>query len=139
MKIRSIALAGCAAITFVAIASPNHAQAGDGFAAGLLGGFAAGAIVGSTMAPAPSTSRPRRFTSLRPRFTSHRRRPATGRAASRSGTGTAGCARACRFAIDRIKPGRAAAPNGRRQRGISFALEARRPRLGATELLLSHA
>ena len=53
MKIRSIALAGCAAIAFVAIASPNHAQAGDGFAAGLLGGFAAGAIVGSTMAPEP--------------------------------------------------------------------------------------
>ena len=53
MKISSIALAGYAAIAVVIIAPPNHAQAGDGFAAGLLGGFAAGAIVGSTMAPAP--------------------------------------------------------------------------------------
>ena len=52
MKIASIAFAGCAAIAVLAIASPNHARAGDGFAAGVLGGFAAGAIVGS-MAPPP--------------------------------------------------------------------------------------
>ncbi len=53
MKIGSTALATCATIAFIAFAPPNHAQAGDGFAAGLIGGFAAGAIVGSAMAPRP--------------------------------------------------------------------------------------
>jgi hypothetical protein len=44
-----------AAITISALAAASHAHAGNGdVAAGLLGGFAAGAIVGSVLAPRPA-------------------------------------------------------------------------------------
>jgi hypothetical protein len=43
-----------AAVTVSALAAAHHAHAGNGdVAAGLLGGFAAGAIVGSVLAPRP--------------------------------------------------------------------------------------
>jgi hypothetical protein len=41
------------ALTISALAAPNHARADD-FAAGLLGGLAVGAIVGSAIAPRPA-------------------------------------------------------------------------------------
>ena len=44
-----------AAVTVSALAAAHHAHAGNGdVAAGLLGGFAAGAIVGSVLAPRPA-------------------------------------------------------------------------------------
>src|SRR5262245_65502104 len=44
-----------AAVTVSALADAHHAHAGNGdVAAGLLGGFAAGAIVGSVLAPRPA-------------------------------------------------------------------------------------
>jgi hypothetical protein len=43
------------AVTVSALAAPHHAHAGNGdVAAGLLGGFAAGAIVGTVLAPRPA-------------------------------------------------------------------------------------
>jgi hypothetical protein len=50
-----LAIAGLvAAVTVSAVAAPNYAQAGGGdVAAGLLGGIAIGAIVGSALAPRP--------------------------------------------------------------------------------------
>ncbi len=43
------------AVTISALVAVNHAYAGNGdVAAGLLGGFAAGAIVGSVLAPRPA-------------------------------------------------------------------------------------
>jgi hypothetical protein len=43
------------ALTLSALAAASHAHAGNGdVAAGLLGGFAVGAIVGSAMAPRPA-------------------------------------------------------------------------------------
>jgi hypothetical protein len=53
MKIGTFGLA--AALAVAGFAAPGIAQAGNGdVAAGLIGGFAAGAIVGSVLAPRPA-------------------------------------------------------------------------------------
>jgi hypothetical protein len=55
VKIASKPVAALAVLAIATFANPNVSQAGNGgaVAAGLLGGFAAGAIIGSATAPRP--------------------------------------------------------------------------------------
>jgi hypothetical protein len=54
MKHALPAFATCAMVAIATIGTPIHARADGGqFAAGLLGGLAAGAIIGSAVAPRP--------------------------------------------------------------------------------------
>jgi hypothetical protein len=55
MKISSKPIAALALLTVATFANPGTSQAGSGgaVAAGLLGGFAAGAIIGAATAPRP--------------------------------------------------------------------------------------
>jgi hypothetical protein len=54
MKIKISVIVACATVAMTTITAPTTVQAGSGdVAAGLFGGFVAGAIVGSAIAPRP--------------------------------------------------------------------------------------
>jgi hypothetical protein len=81
MKRLFVAPVVLASLAFANAATPARAGGGD-VAAGLIGGFAAGTIVGAAGSPARATTRHHR------QFTLPRRPPAIGRADSQYGMGT---------------------------------------------------